>query len=287
KDNAYVITIKTGSDAFIPEVITDTWKIGTAISASDPCGQFYYDSLRDSSHLVCIAGGSGITPFRSMISDVLSKHENLSVVMIQGAENAEELLFSNYFLNLEKSDSQRFKWIPVLSGENDSAEKIDHQILRGFINADILSKALGNRENSVFICGPEAMHQHVDAEIEKAKLKPKRIRREDYGIPGHPEGKKPVELTVKMAGIMYQIPADRDETVLVALERAGLNPPSRCRTGSCGWCRGSLLDGKIRYDREPDGLRSADRKGGYFHPCAAKPESNLIIDIPGKPELKK
>ena len=285
RDNSYVITVKTGKDSFIPEEMVKNWEVGTSLKVSDPWGQFYYNPLRDTEHLVFIAGGSGITPFRSMVSDILSKYENISIVLVQGAAVSEELLFSNLFLTLEQNNPGRFKWIPVLSETSDTEGRIKHTVLSGFIDGDILAETTESRESSLFICGPEAMHRFVDKELEKTSLKAKRIRREDYGVPGKPAGREPVQITVKMAGSTHTISADRDETVLVALERAGLNPPSRCRTGSCGWCRGSLLEGKIRYDKEPGGLRSADRNAGYFHPCAAKPESNLIVDIPGSPGI--
>lgn len=283
RDNAYVITVKTDKDSFIPEVMVKSWEVGTSLKVSDPWGQFYHNPLRDAEHLVFIAGGSGITPFRSMVGDILSKHKNISIVLIQGAAVSEELLFSDFFLTLEKSNPERFKWIPVLSETSDTEGRIKHTVLSGFIDGGILAEATDSRKSSFFICGPQAMHLHIDKELVKAELNPMRIRREDYGIPGKPAGREPVQITVKMAGSTHIISADRDETVLVALERGGLNPPSRCRTGSCGWCGGSLLEGKIRYDKEPEGLRSADRKAGYFHPCAAKPESNLVVDIPGNP----
>ena len=285
RDNAYVITIKTGKNSFIPEEMVKNWEVGTALKVSDPWGQFYHNPLRDTEHLVFIAGGSGITPFRSMVSDILSNQENISIVLVQGAAVPEELLFSDFFLNMEQSNPGRFKWIPVLSETTDTEGIIKHTVLTGFINGVILADAMNSRESSLFICGPQAMHSYIDKELVKANLKTKMIRRENYGIPGSPSGKEPVKITVKMAGSTHIISADRDETVLVALERGGLNPPSRCRTGSCGWCRGSLLKGKTRYDKEPEGLRSADRNAGYFHPCAAKPESNLVVDIPANPGI--
>lgn len=283
RDNAYIITVKSGKNSFIPGEMAKNWEVGTALKVSDPWGQFYHNPLRDADHLIFIAGGSGITPFRSMVSDILSNQENISIVLIHGAAVPEELLFSDFFINTEQNNPERFKWIPVLSETADTEGMINHNFLSGFINGGILAEAMNSRESSLFICGPQAMHSYIDKELEKANLKTKRIRRENYGIPGIPSGKEPLQITVKIADSTHIISADSDETVLVALERAGLNPPSRCRTGSCGWCRGSLLEGKIRYDKEPGGLRSADRNTGFFHPCAAKPESNLVVDIPGSP----
>lgn len=283
RDNGYEITIKTDPSAFIPKAISDTWKPGTVVEASGPEGFFTYEPLRDSAHLVCLAGGSGITPFRSLIGDVLSRRTGVTITLVQGAAGPEELLYDQEFQNLAENNSGRFKRIVVLSEEPKGGESRDKSHRHGFINAEILAEAMEGKESAVFICGPQGMHQFIDKELENLDVPPKRIRREDYGIPGSPSGLATFNLTIVSSDMVQTIPADRNETVLVAIERAGLKLPSRCRTGSCGWCRSALKNGKIRYEKVPEGLRSADREQGYFHPCTAKPETDLTIEIPGNP----
>jgi len=47
-----------------PNIFGISWKVGTKIISSGPCGSFYYEPLRDKKDIVAIGGGSGITPFR-------------------------------------------------------------------------------------------------------------------------------------------------------------------------------------------------------------------------------
>ena len=47
-------------------------------------------------------------------------------------------------------------------------------------------------------------------------------------------------LTVHIGFETYTVPADARETVLTAMERAGLNVPSKCRAGGCGFCHSKL-----------------------------------------------
>ncbi|MFT5733729.1 MAG: NAD(P)H-flavin reductase/ferredoxin [Planctomycetota bacterium] len=65
------------------------------------------------------------------------------------------------------------------------------------------------------------------------------------------------------------------ETVLEALERAGLDAASGCRSGVCAKCL-------VRSDDPPAGsqrgLRSTLRAQGYFYACQARPTSNLVLD---------
>jgi len=70
-----------------------------------------------------------------------------------------------------------------------------------------------------------------------------------------------------------------DETVLVALERAGIEAPSHCRSGECGWCRSRLVSGDVFTPESLEARRKADLKAGYIHPCCTYPLSDLMIEI--------
>ena len=59
--------------------------------------------------------------------------------------------------------------------------------------------------------------------------------------------------------------AAAEESVLVALERAGVSPRAYCRSGSCGYCRSRLLSGEVWTD--PD--RAPAPTDGVFHPCCS------------------
>ena len=66
------------------------------------------------------------------------------------------------------------------------------------------------------------------------------------------------------------------ETVLVALERAGISPRAYCRSGTCGFCRARLLAGEVWTDPE----RAAAPSDGIFHPCCSFPRSALTVELP-------
>ena len=82
-----------------------------------------------------------------------------------------------------------------------------------------------------------------------------------------------------MAGKSRIIPALAGESLLVALERAGLKPPSKCRSGVCSFCRCELRSGKVFIPEDTDGRRGADKKHGFIHACASYPLSDLSITV--------
>ena len=52
---------------------------------------------------------------------------------------------------------------------------------------------------------------------------------------------KEYTLTVLIRGEKTQIPCKAEESLLWALERAGIKAPAHCRSGECGWCHSRLV----------------------------------------------
>ncbi len=243
--------------------------VGTEILVGEPSGDFHHDSLRDHNTIVAIAGGSGITPFVSMAKAIAEGAENFRLIVIYGVKTLDEaIVFPTDFAD------QRIKIVPVLSAQHvDGYEQ-------GFVTAEIISK-YAPKEANYFLCGPDAMYAFVGKELEKLGVSACRIRKEHNSV-----GDRLVEnpltftLTVHIRDQVYAIPAKQNETVLVALERAGLAVPSRCRSGVCGFCHSKLIAGNYTVPAEFEYRRQADFKFAFIHPCCSYPDSDMEIDVP-------
>jgi ferredoxin len=133
------------------------------------------------------------------------------------------------------------------------------------------------------------MYRFVEAELAAFNLPPKRVRREVFGAPNdvtqspefpHDLADETFRLAVRIGGLATDVPAKATETILVAMERANLAPPSECRSGECGVCRARLVSGDVYILPDSDGRRAADKACGYIHPCASYPIANLEIVVP-------
>ena len=251
-------------------------RVGDVVLSGEPSGEFYYDNLRDSSHIVAVAGGSGITPFVSMIKALLEKSDNFNLTLIYGVKTLNDLMYDACNIH-----DPRIKQVVVLS--NEQREGYEH----GFITRDILAKYVTS-ETSVFMCGPNPMYAFVLGELNKLGYDEHRVRMEHNCI-GDLNEDSDIEytLTVHMRDETFTIPARKNETLLVAMEKAGLAAPSRCRSGYCGFCHSRLIKGNIYTPEEHDHRRAADRKFGYVHPCATYPHSHVEIDVPVLDALKE
>jgi ferredoxin-NADP reductase len=284
ESNQYTITVKRAKDGYASDYILDTWKAGTAVRSSGPEGNFYYESLRDGKTVVGLAGGSGITPFYSLACAIADGIEDCDLILLYGSRTSADILLKAEFDYLA-STCPRIKVIHILSDENTQGFET------GFLTADLIKKYAPAGDYSLFICGPQVMYDFVDQEIEKLGITKKWIRHELFGEYKNPEKKsdypktvtgKSFKLTVNIRGRDTIIECAASQTLLAAIESAGIAAPSHCRSGECGWCRSRLISGEVYVPESLDGRRLADYKFGFLHPCVSFPLSDIKIDVPVK-----
>ena len=277
------ITVRTNPGGFVADWLLANLKVGDKVIASGGEGQFYYEGLRDAKNVVALAGGSGITPFLSMAYAIRDGIEDFNLTIIFGSRTEENILFREE-LDAICAACDKVKVVHVLSDEEK--EGYEH----GFITAELIQK-YAKDPYSVFICGPEAMYRFVSGEIDKLGLPGKNVRREMLGVTkkvweqeGYPvECKdKTFRLTIHQGPNEYVVDASANEPILVAIERAGVAAPSRCRSGECGWCRSKLVSGQYFTPAENEGRRHSDVVNDYIHPCCTFALSDLVIEVPGE-----
>ena len=285
-DGFYEITIRRVEGGFFSDHVWSSWTVGTPVQSSGPVGLFYHEPLRDARKIVALAGGSGITPFRSMAREIVFGDLDAEMLLLYGSSDEGDIIFYDDLEELERRSSGRIRLVHVLSSERASREGCE----RGFLTAELIEKYADVPHSSFFVCGPEVMYRYLEGELAKLDLPRRRVRREVWGElsdvasqPGFPAEavRRTFQIRVKMNGVSSEIPARATEPILVALERANLASPSLCRSGECGFCRSLLLAGEVFIPPFGDHRRAADRKLGYLHPCASYPLSDLELETPG------
>ena len=279
------ITVRSNPGGFAADKLLAALKPGDEVIASDPQGFFYYEDLRDAKHVVGLAGGSGITPFLSMAYALRDGAEDFELTLLYGSRDEESILFKKE-LDEVAAACPKFRVVHVLSDE----EKAGYE--HGFITAELIKKyAPADAEYSVFLCGPEGMYRFLKPEIEKLALPERLFRRKmidvtktPWELDGYPQQcrDKIFNLTVRQGDREYKLSASANETVLTAIERAGIKAPSRCRSGECGWCRSRMLEGSVFIPQENELRRWADKEYGYIHPCSSFPTLDIVLEVPGE-----
>lgn len=278
----FEITIRRNVPYLVPDFFFENVKEGDILDGNLPFGTFYWEPLRDTSDILALAGGSGITPFYSMAKEIADgSMKGCRLTILYGSVKVDDIVLQKELAEIE-SRCPAVKVVHVLSDEPDwNGEK-------GFISKEIIEK-YACPDSTFMFCGPLAMYTFVKKALEEMNVPERRFRHDVVNnpkdvstLPGYPKGteEKTFRITV-VRGIQEDtIDAAASEPVAVALERAGIAIDTHCRNGACGFCRSQLLRGDIFVSPIGDGRRLMDREMGWFHACSSWPLSDLKIKIP-------
>ena len=276
----YELTIARVPNGFVSNFMLNEVKLNDVFEASNPAGEFVFNPIFHSDKSVFIAGGSGITPFISMLSEALDKGQKRSIKLIYGCKDYASVLFLD-LLQEYASKHSNFSFDLVLTNKD---EKVVTEV--GFINKDIISKLVQDIDDSTFyICGPQIMNDFVVKQLEELKVKSRWIRREMFGSspnivtengwPTELNGSEVFTLTINKD---IKVKCNANESLLVALERNKVRVNVCCRSGECSLCKVQLVAGNV-FLSKGSLLRHSDEKFGFIHSCKAFPISDLEIII--------
>jgi p-cymene monooxygenase electron transfer component len=121
-----------------------------------PHGNFW---LRDGTGpILCIAGGSGLAPILSLLSDASTNVTGRDCILLFGARGERDLYAQKEIAAIARQWAGRFDFIPVVSDDGDS----DHA--QGLVTDHIAAalRSLGGAPQA-YLCGPPGM---IDAGIQ-------------------------------------------------------------------------------------------------------------------------
>lgn len=274
----YDITVRRVPDGLVSNFLMDSVTVGDLLDSAGPQGNFHFNPLYQDRHMVCIAGGSGITPFMSMVREIVECGLDREVTLLYGNRQSNDVIFHADLENI----SQRFDnitYIPVIEKPAKT-----YAGACGFISAALIREAIGAvQDKTFFLCGPQGMYDFCLPELESMGVAQRKIRKEMYGPPGnisqYPDWPSGIESDDQfqvsiLDGRTFAVNAGTP--LLTSLEMEGVVPPSICRSGECSMCRVKVLSGKVF---QPAGtpVRKSDTRYGYVHSCVSYPLEDLEI----------
>ncbi|MCP4668709.1 MAG: 2Fe-2S iron-sulfur cluster binding domain-containing protein [Deltaproteobacteria bacterium] len=276
----YDITIRRVEGGLVSNYLLDDVGKGDLLESSGPAGNFYFNPLFHDNTMVCLAGGSGVTPFFSMIREVVECGLNRTIYLFYGSKDLDDTIFHDRL----QAISERFEnihYLPVIENPPDGFEGAV-----GLLTGDLIKKRVGDlRGKTFYLCGPQGMYDFCLPELEKLGIPGRKVRKEVYGAPQHicddpgwpGEIKGDHVFSIRVNGGPV-LEGRAGEPLIAALEKKGVVIPSLCRSGECSMCRVKVLSGKVF---QPAGalLRKSDRQFGYVHACVSYPLEELEILI--------
>ena len=158
-------------DGKVGSHIQQHFSVGGTFSIVGPFGHFTL-SRNDWRPAVCVAGGTGLAPMLSVLSEAAANGDRRRFIFFFGARNREELCCLD---QIEKLSRQlpSFAFVPVLSDEPAGS---DWRGERGMVT-DVLARRISDLFGlEAYLCGPPAMIDAALEVLDAAGVPPQDIR---------------------------------------------------------------------------------------------------------------
>lgn len=226
-------------------------KAGMAMKISLPANLFPLD-LRARKHLM-IAGGIGITPFLAQTSQL-------------------ERTSGNYELHYGVRSAELGAYLDVLSDRlqhrlhayyDDQKQSMDFDAL-------LTTQPAGTH---LYVCGPTPMIEKVLDTALGAGWPESHVHFEHFSTaaPGEP-------FTCELSASGVSVDVGRDQSLLEAIEAAGIDAPYLCRGGACGQCETRVVDFDGELLHEDHWLEDGEKASGEkIMPCVSRFRGKRLV----------
>src|SRR3989304_2712659 len=155
----------------------DELEIGVLIDGEGPNGTFILDEKETGPH-VFLAGGIGITPFRSMVKYAADKNLGTKIHLIYSNSIPEEIAFKEELLNLSKS-WPNLKLDMTITKPEETKEP--WQGLTGRVDEALITKLVPDfLQKTFWVCGPPPMVDAMEGALGKLGLSSGKVRSEKF-----------------------------------------------------------------------------------------------------------
>lgn len=138
-----------------------------------PFGKFTF--IGEFNKIALLAGGIGITPFRSICRYCTDKQLKNRITLIYGNKTEEDIVFRKEFEDMQRLN-KNLKCVFTINEDNDSWKG-----LTGFINSNMIRKEISDYKNTIFfLCGPPGMVEALKGIINQLGIAADNIKAEYF-----------------------------------------------------------------------------------------------------------
>lgn len=283
-DEPLTIAVKRVADGRMSTWLNQHVRQGAVLDVMAPMGGFTIAlDPANERQIVCIAGGSGITPILSIIKSVLHVEQNSMVTLIYANVNASSVMFAGELGRLEATYGDRIRIVHAWEHDDTGAAHISGRLSEETLRTLLQTHVTQFAGVEAFLCGPEGLMNAARSAFIGAGLPIERIHQEYFSISTPSETRSvmsessqellPRRVKIRLYGQDHEFDVQPDETFLSAAQRANLDPPYACQIGACCTCRAKLVSGSAIMD-EREALSDDEIDDGYILTCQAHPTSD-------------
>lgn len=229
------------------------YELGLVLRCDFPHNNFV--AKLTSQHAVLIAGGVGITAIKPLVQTLVSK--GVPCELHYAGRSKNDMAYRDRL--------QRELGINYRGYYRNEGQRMD-------VSAILESVPT---ESDIYVCGPQNLIDAVFAIGERLGISPERIHVERFGVDHKVTDQ---EFGVEIKGRVQLITVAKDESVLEAIENAGVVIGSECRVGNCGQCVVKILAGDVEH--RDSVLTPEDKAEGKMCACVSRAVGKkLVIEL--------
>lgn len=234
-DGRIAITVKRIEGGRMSAHLHDRACVGDVISLDQAFGEMTWREA-DGGWLF-LAAGSGITPLMALVREHAARGMPVPLTLLYWARTREELCFADELLKLSDAHAN-FTVHCLLTRETDGGDAPQGRIDAAQLSARVPDLATRH----VYACGPGGF---VETARTLASGAARSFQAEAFTpLPQAFEDSGEAQVTLQRSGRQLTVP--RGQSLLAALEAAGLKPASGCRMGICNTCACGKASGVTR-----------------------------------------
>lgn len=154
-------------------------QIGDTININGPFGRLIFKDEVPNRYIL-VATSTGTTPYRAMLDELgqrMRQHPELQVLILQGVQKKEEILYANDFQSFTEQYPQA-RFIPCLS--RVTPEDLQGNEYAGYVQHALSAQTLNPEQDIVYLCGNPGMIDDAFNYLKEQGFAMQHIIREKY-----------------------------------------------------------------------------------------------------------
>lgn len=248
---ACVIAVHRAHDHGVSAYLHDRIQVGDTLDVSQPTNDFAMHEAPQRTLL--IAGGIGITPLLPMARELAAARREFE--LHYAARSGAAMAY--------RAEAEALAAGAVHLYLGDAGRRLEVGQLARHWHGD----------DHVYVCGPSRMIDEVRDVAARAALPPQQVHFESFG---HTATMGDRGFTVDLRRSRRVLEVTADQSVLQAMEQAGLYVESDCLRGECGVCAVRAVEGEV--DHRDSCLSDADRRTvRLMAPCVSRAAGERLV----------
>jgi len=281
------VAVKEVPDGAFSPYLNHKLAEGDTLEVMEPAGKFYTElDENQQKTYVGFAGGSGITPFMSIIQTTLLVEAESKFILFYGSQTSDVIIFKERLANWEEKFGDRLKVVHILS-EEETQDPLDHGLMTpDKYRALIKRYTVTEKADEYFICGPLPMIENGIEVLKDMGITEEHIHYELFSVEAEDEKDTsdlqadddtiPTEIEIILDEETFHIQRHKPwETLLDVALANNIDAPYSCRGGICATCMAKLETGEVRM-KNNQVLSDKELNAGFVLTCQSIPLTKEI-----------